>query len=261
MKQYDHFVEYQDKKVKHYVNVLHNLYQKKADLYKVVSSNKRYLVMLGFPYDIINDLQDEVPTRMYNAYDFDFDETPKYLTLKSNIVAYQQIVTKKIPHVISRLKHYTYLMTISEPAFRQLYTTLNYEILRHLLKGRVYEFPNGVGMIKIERINRCFNKRVVDWGTSNKLKKENPDKYIVYHLDDEYPAVMYHKATARVPNYKYYKFKFTSYINTHDRSNLTYYERAESIDQFYRDTHAGSLQKMLATVHLHGIKHFDKHGL
>ncbi len=259
--QYDHFIGYQLARVEHYVLLLHELYQKKVDLHTVISNNKSYLLMLGFPYDIIDNLQQELPTRGYNPYDYDFDDNPKYLTLRSNLVAYSQIVTKKIPHVIGRIKHHTYLINMSKEVFKELYKTLNNEILKHLLQGRSYEFPSAVGMLKIERYPRCFNKKVVNYGESNKLKKTNPDNYIVFHLDDEYAAITYDKTNVKVANYKYYKFKLTKFINGYDRNMYKYYDTVESIDTLYKDTKVGAFDKMLATIHLHGIKHFDKHGV
>lgn len=259
--QYEHFIEYQLSRVEHYVTLLHELYQKKADLYSAISNNKSYLIMLGFPYDIVENLQDEVSTRSYNAYEYDFDDDVKHMTLRYNLMAYAHVVTKKIPHALSRIKHHTFILTINKEVFIELYRTLNDEILRHLLNGRVYEFTDRVGMLKIARYPRCFDKKVVDYGASNELKKTNPNNYIVFHLDDEYPAVMYHKTNSNVPNYKYYKFKFTKFINGYDRNKEKYYESVKGIDTLYKDKTVGSFDKMLATVHLHGLKHFDKHGV
>ncbi len=259
--QYNHFIDYQVSRVEHYVSLLHELYQRKADLYSVIRNNKSYFIMIGFPYHIIDKLNNEIKTKTYNAYDYDFDDDAKHLMLRSNLVAYQQIVTIKIPHVIDKIKHHTFMMNISKPVFTELYNTLNLEILKHLLKGRVYEFTNRVGMLKIERFERTFNKNVVNYGESNKLKKTNPDNYIVFHVDDEYPAVFYDKSSAKVANYKYYKFKFAKFINGYNRNKYQFYETVESIDQMYKDKTVGSFDKMLAVVHLHGLKHFDKHGV
>jgi len=259
--QYEHFIDYQVSKLEHYVTLLHELYQKKANLYDIIRNNKPYLIMIGFPCHIVEKLNDEVPAKLYNAYDYDFDDNAKYLMVRSTLVAYQHVVTTKIPYVLDKIKHHTFMMNISKKVFIELYKVLNYEILKHLLKGRVYEFTDKVGMLKIERFKRNFGKKVVNYGESNKLKKTNPDNYLVYHVDDEFAAVVYHKATARVPNYKYYTFKFSKFINGYDRNKYKFYDTVESIDQVYKDKQVGSFDKMLAVIHLHGLKHFDEYGV
>jgi len=259
--QYEHFIEHQRRVVGVYSERLHEYYNRKNQLYKIINKYKDYLVIIGFPIQRLRDINLGKSLTNINVYDYSFDDNPKYLTLRSNIYNFLKMACIKIPETIETLDFHVFLLNMPLKNFRDFYKTLNKEISKDIILGNCYNFPHNVGSVRIYRFKRDFNKRVVDRGRSNKLKAQNPDNYIVFHVDDFYNAAIYDKNLAKVPNYKFYRFKLTSFINTKQRRQLEYYDSIKSEEEILETDKVGNLQKMLAMTHFHNPKYYELYDL
>lgn len=252
LEQYNHFIDYHTKLAKVCFDKIHELYKRRSILFAIIERHEEYLRLIGFPFDKFKATENDVKAETFAIDHNAFDENVKYLTLRANINNYIYITFTTLPSLYEALKEHSFLSRMPYRSFRDLYIGLNTEISRRILLGRTYEFPYSVGMLKIVRHKRNFKKKTVDWGESNKLKKENPDRYIVFHLDDEYLAPKFDKSCSRIPNYKYYRFKFTSFINTKERSQLKYYKGVKELEEVFYEPKVGNLEKMIAVTHFEG---------
>lgn len=258
--QYNHYIKYNRSIIIYLFEELHSLYSKRNILFNIIKNHKSYLIMIGFPYNKLEDIQNNLSCKSINVY-YDFDDDVKHMTLRANLSHYVYITCTKIPEVLEKINYYRFMSSIPFKTFKDICFTLNKEISNKLLLGDSYEIPGGGGLLKIKRYTRKFKKKVVDWGESNKLKQTNPDKYIVFHVDDEFTAVHYDKSLAKFPNYKFYRFKLTSFINTKDRSKLNYYNSVNTNEEILNSDNVGNYQKMMAMIKLNTIKHYDKHDI
>lgn len=258
---YEYFIRSQVETITFYFNLLHDVHVKRLELYNIIRKHKDYLYFIGFPYDKLEEFMYNDRRLGINMSEYDFDDTVQRNLLKSNIITFVNLSTRRIPTIEEKIAYHNYLVSISFKTFSNLFLILNNEISSHIIKGRLYDFSNGIGSIKVYRFNRNFKKKSVDWGRSNEQKKITPDRYLMYHLDDEYVAAKYIKSKARVQNYKYYRFKLTSYINTKDRSKNNFYKSVECMEDIFKETKVGNLEKVLAVTHLETPKFYDKHDI
>lgn len=248
--QYNHFITKQKSLFKSKLDEIHNLYVVANNLYKVISKNKIYLKFIGFNYNKIEKLNNREELYLYDYKGSTFDEAPEILILKANVVTYSNILVKDIPKLKKELEFLSLLIDLPFGAYVDLYSSINRSISAKLLRGKAYYFPKQLGGIQIFNMKRNFKKKVVDYGRSNKLKKQGLKKYIVFHLDDNYTAPKYIKETATVKNYKYYSFKFTKFINTKSRDRFKYYNECTNDEDIINDRKIGNWDKMLALIHL-----------
>jgi len=118
----------------------------------------------------------------------------------------------------------TYLTTTEEPVeydlFKDILLRFNSEILEHLLQGGVLQMKNKLSTLSIWRRKRDPSITMVDWGTSNKIKKEilaegnelyneetgKGEKWIVYFTDERYFRFRWFKDKCMVKNKSVYRF-------------------------------------------------------
>lgn len=258
--QYDFFIKTQQHLLDYKINEIHELYDKANNLYSLISKSKDYLKFIGFSYDKIEKLNNREELYYYDYKPGNFHESAEIMQLKANVFTYTNILVNKIPELEKDIEFIGNLAIIPYEAFIDLYAALNNTISETLLEGDPYYFPKGIGGIQIFNFNRDFNKKVVDYGRSNELKKQGFEKYIVFHLDDVYTAPKYMKKTATVPNYKYYNFKFTRFINTPSRSRKEYYKQKHSKQDILKDVKIGNWDKMLALINLKSKQIYTDYG-
>ena len=259
--QHQHFIDTQLKDIVALNDELHKLYDNANDLYQFIAEYKDYLKYIGIDYDKIEKLNDRIPINSFEVKSRNFDDEMEHQLLKANLNAYVNILTNKIPAIQEEIDFKTYMAHISFESFMDIYSSLNTEISRILILGDRYYFPGKLGGIEILTYDRNFNKQVPDYGKSNKLKKEGHEHYMVFRTDDTYCTPVFLKENSYVKNYKYYRFKFTKFINTKERSQEQYYKDmdVDNVDSIIYDTRVGNWEKMLAIKKIYGEQIYTHH--
>ena len=78
-----------------------------------------------------------------------------------------------------------------------------------LLEGQVFNMGQRLGSMRIKKIPRTFNKPTVDWGETNRLKKQGI-KQLVHYTDDFYYRWNWDKHRCLVKNKSVYTFAPTA---------------------------------------------------
>tara|TARA_R110002167_G_scaffold65107_5_gene184042 strand:+ start:1703 stop:2179 length:477 start_codon:yes stop_codon:yes gene_type:complete len=112
----------------------------------------------------------------------------------------------------------------NEPVDKKLFRTLceefNINIMSKILKGAEFNMGNNLSSVSIVRVNRDPRSPRVDWGESNKYKKELLDqgqelydsktssgvKWHIYYTDTFYCKYYWKKGKCRVSNKSVYRF-------------------------------------------------------
>jgi len=261
-KQYQHFIDNNIRAIKESNSKLHELYDTANNLYATISKHKSYLKLIAFPYDKLEQLNDRSLNKKFDIKTYNFDDTIEKDILKSNIYTYMNILVDKIPIIKEDINFRNFLIHMPFKNYMDMYNSLNTEISRILLLGDKYYFPGKLGGLQIATYDRNFNKKTINFGATNKLKKEGKTDQPIYYTDDTYTAPVFLKDLSFVPNYKYYKFKFTKFINTEDRSQEKYYKEMDTNDQdsIIYDTKVGNWEKMLAMKQVFGEQIYEKYG-
>lgn len=248
--QYEYFIATQKADIKKAAKELHELYIHANKLYDIIIDNKEYLRLIKAPVQTIEYLNDRHLLTAYKDTKINYDDDPEIARLKANIHAYSSILTYKIPTLQRDIEFKSLLYAMPYRIFLDFYKTLNTEIAAEMLKGNRYDIPVSVGSLQIFNYHRDFTKKSIDFGRTNKHKKETGETHVFYHVDDRYTAPRYVKTFAHVPNYKYYKFKFNKFINTKSRSKTELYQSINSIDDVLYNSKIGNWDKMLAIRHV-----------
>jgi hypothetical protein len=258
--QYNHFIDYNINIVKSFFDRFHELYIRKQYLFHAIAKNEEYLKFINFPFDAFvksytNDKEFTVSTSNYP-----FNSDIKNAVLKSNINQYCDIINSKMPEYLRYISRHTFLSNIPYSSFIDIYSELNLNISKTMLRARTYRF-NGKGLIgdlRIVRYPRNFKKLVADYRKTNIRKQQGEENYVSYHLDDEYCAPVFVKKTSKVRNYKLYRFYFTAFINTSSRQKIAYYESDATDEEVLNNKLIGNREKMLCMIHRHGHKFYKE---
>ena len=111
-------------------------------------------------------------------------------------------------------------LEVSKKTFRDICSTFNIEIINYILDGGKFNLGNNLSTISIIRLNRNNSKPVVNWGESNKYKKEllkegkelynsktgEGHKWYIYYTDEEYCRYYWNKGKCKITNKSVYKF-------------------------------------------------------
>ena len=111
-------------------------------------------------------------------------------------------------------------MEIDKFLFRDICSEFNMMIIDYILDGGKFNMGNGLSGLSILRIDRNNSKPAIDWGESNKYKKEllaegkqlydsktkEGHKWYIYYTDTEYCRYYWNKSSCKVPNKSVYKF-------------------------------------------------------
>ena len=111
-------------------------------------------------------------------------------------------------------------LEINKQVFKNICFDFNTLIMDYILDGKKFNMGNNLSYISILRIDRNNSKPVINWGESNKYKKELFDageklydnktgkgkKWYIYYTDKEYCRYFWNKGMCRVPNKSVYKF-------------------------------------------------------
>lgn len=110
--------------------------------------------------------------------------------------------------------------------FRDICELFNIYAMDEIIEGKTLNMGSYLSTLSVIRIQRNYNNPSVNWGETNKLKKElleegytendlyskdNPDgiKYFIYHTDDWYCRFYWNKKYCKVRNKSVYSFHAT----------------------------------------------------
>tara|TARA_R110000824_G_scaffold292796_4_gene481167 strand:- start:1232 stop:1708 length:477 start_codon:yes stop_codon:yes gene_type:complete len=113
-----------------------------------------------------------------------------------------------------------YKDNIEKSLFRKICEEFNIEIIELILSGKSFDMGNNLSSLSIARIERDPRSPRIDWGESNKYKKELEkggidlystvnelgQKWHIYYTDSFYCKYYWKKGKCRVPNKSVYKF-------------------------------------------------------
>ena len=117
----------------------------------------------------------------------------------------------------------TYSDNISQELFRDICSEFNISIIDDLLKGNTFDMGNNLSSLSVVRVERDPRSPRLDWGESNKYKKElleegqtlyNTEtgegvKWHIYHTDEFYCKYYWRKGKCKIPNKSVYRFDAT----------------------------------------------------
>ena len=112
---------------------------------------------------------------------------------------------------------------IDKETFSDICHTFNMGIMDYILSGKEFNMGNNLSTLSVIRRERDPRSPRIDWGESNKYKKEileegkslyDPiteigEKWYVYHTDEFYCKYYWRKGKCKIPNKSVYKFEAT----------------------------------------------------
>ena len=105
---------------------------------------------------------------------------------------------------------------ITYAGYKHIISRFNKRVSEMVLEGRVFNMGFRLGTIRIKKIPRTFNKPTIDWGETNRLKKQGIKK-LVYYTDDYYYRWNWDKHKCLVKNKSVYTFQPTSGLTGNKR--------------------------------------------
>ena len=112
---------------------------------------------------------------------------------------------------------------IDKVIFSDICHTFNIGIMNYILEGKEFNMGNNLSTISITRRERDPRSPRIDWGESNKYKKELIEsgeelydtitekgvKWYIYHTDEFYCKYYWRKGKCKIPNKSVYRFDAT----------------------------------------------------
>jgi hypothetical protein len=109
---------------------------------------------------------------------------------------------------------------IDEHIFREICEAFNIDVINQLLEGKTFKMGNNLSSLSIRRAERDPRSPRIDWGESNKYKKElllkgkklydsktgKGEKWYIYYTDKFYCRYYWNKGKCRITNKSVYKF-------------------------------------------------------
>ena len=114
----------------------------------------------------------------------------------------------------------TSTIEVDKITFKSICSDFNMMIINYILDGGKFNMGNNLSYLSILRIDRNNAKPAIDWGESNKYKKElieegkelynsntgEGEKWHIYYTDSEYCRYYWNKSGCKVQNKSVYKF-------------------------------------------------------
>jgi hypothetical protein len=110
--------------------------------------------------------------------------------------------------------------TVTYTLYKYVVSEFNKKVSELILEGHSFNMGHRLSSIRIKKIARSFNKPTVDWGETNKLRKEGI-KTIVYYTDDFYFRWHWEKARCLVKNKSVYSFTPNGGVKGNKRALVT----------------------------------------
>ena len=91
-----------------------------------------------------------------------------------------------------------------------------------IIQGEDFRIGGSLGIIRMIRVERNYEKKTINWGATRKLNKFKPDgkPLLVYFTDEDYCRVGWAKTT-RIPNISSYNFTAAHRSSTTDRTSAS----------------------------------------
>lgn len=136
---------------------------------------------------------------------------------------------KKHSDVYEYFKRMNPESSISRAMFYSYLKQLNYELTKMIIEGMCFRVGNNLGYIYVQKSDRNFKYKTINWGATNKLKKQGINKLIYYTTDTVYRIVWKRISTKKiykllgldgnreVDKYMCYDFKPTSGVGSFKR--------------------------------------------
>ena len=113
--------------------------------------------------------------------------------------------------------------TIDKDTYTNIVQEFNIMIIDYILEGKEFNMGNNLSTLSIVRRDRDPRSPRLDWGESNKYKKQlleegqllyNPEtgkgvKWHIYHTDEFYCKYYWRKGKCKIPNKSVYRFDAT----------------------------------------------------
>jgi len=113
--------------------------------------------------------------------------------------------------------------SVSKELFMTICSEFNMMMIDRILEGKEFNMGYNLSTLSVIRIDRNPDKPVIDWGESNKYKKELLEegkdlysketgqgiKWHIYHTDGPYLKYYWRKGKCVVPNKSVYRFDAT----------------------------------------------------
>ena len=112
---------------------------------------------------------------------------------------------RKLTREIERAKGFK----VEYKSYRQIIGKFNLALIEAILKGYIFTIPKSLGKLSIKKIKRKGSNPIVDWGASNKVKKETGEWNLVYFLTDWWFRWYWEKKSCTIRNKSVYSFKPT----------------------------------------------------
>jgi hypothetical protein len=230
---------------------LHEAYLVMNGIYNKINKHRAYLQFIGFPIHILDKGYNKESKSVLTLYDKHFDDTVEHIQLKANISALTTMYHSVIPTYQTKLAIHSINSSMAYTTYCDIINTINQEIANVVLLGKRFSFRKKIGLLRIHTFNRNFNRKVVDKGETNKLKKQGINK-IVYHVDDTYVGFKLIRNPESELDVRFYAFTPTNFVNTKDRSKSNFIKNSTSVNEVLRSTKVGNLTKMLAIKKIKG---------
>ena len=113
--------------------------------------------------------------------------------------------------------------SIDKKIFRDLCESFNIEVIEDILEGQTFNMGSNLSSVSIVKMERDPRNPKIDWGESNKYKKElleqgealydstteKGTKWHIYYTDGFYCKFYWRKGRCRIPNKSVYRFDAT----------------------------------------------------
>ena len=109
---------------------------------------------------------------------------------------------------------------VEKDLFKEVCAEFNIGIIEEILDGKTFNMGHNLSTLSVVRVSRDPRSPRVDWGESNKYKKElleegkdlynsetgDGEKWHIYYIDEFYCKYYWKKGKCRIPNKSVYRF-------------------------------------------------------
>ena len=98
--------------------------------------------------------------------------------------------------------------TVTYSSYKHALSEFHKKAVQMILCGKTFYMGHKLGLIRIKKVERNFDKPSINWGETNKLKAEGINKH-VYFTDEYWYRWYWNKSRASLKNKSVYKFSPT----------------------------------------------------